>query len=124
MKTLQKYVAVLIITTIFLVLMLSKTSINIESNEKSASKCGRFPKQSDIEYDNEMWQVLVNSDGPLYLLNAYLDMRWNKSVVVNAIGAGLNQTAKNFYCQYWFEGREGPIVVQSFRFQNLWRISK
>lgn len=121
MKTLQKYILTFCVLSLFLFAILFKTSINVKPI-KAAPKCGRFPKQTDIDYDNEMWQVLINSDGPLYLWNAYLDLRWNKSVVVNAIGAGLNQTAESFFCQYWYEARDDAIVVQAFRFQNLWRV--
>jgi hypothetical protein len=123
MKTLQKYLISLVFLTLFAIAFLLKTSINVEPI-KTVPKCGRYPKQIDIHYDNEMWQILYNPDGRLFLWNAYLDLRWNRSVVINAIGAALNQTAENFFCQYWFEGKDDPIVVQAFRFQNLWRISE
>lgn len=124
MKTIQKYLLCFIFAIILSVLLLINNAKKSLPMDQHFVKCGRFPKQTDIEFDNEMWQVHVNSDGLLFLWNAYLDLRWNKSVVINAIGAGINLGPENFFCQYWFKNRDEPIVVQAYKFQNTWRTSE
>lgn len=123
MKIIQKYLICLIVVTLFVVYTFNKTVANVNSISLS-SKCGRYPKESDILIDNVMWQILKNHKRVLYLMNAYLDLRWNKTVVINTIGAGLNLTADKIFCQYWFEDTEQPIVVQALKFQSLWRFGK
>lgn len=123
MKTFNKYSLCLVCVTIFVFYGFT-VIIGKENSISLSPKCGQYPKTTDILNDNFMWQVLRNPNGNLFLMNAYLDLRWNKTVVINAIGAALNLTVKNIFCQYWFENRNEPIVVQAFRFQNLWRKRK
>ena len=124
MKTIQKYLLCLTFAILFAIVVLFENAKEAVPTKHESVKCGRFPKPTDIEFDNEMWQVHVNSDGLLFLWNAYLDLRWNKSVVINAIGAGINLGPENFFCQYWFKGRDDAIVVQASKFQNTWRTSE
>lgn len=123
MKAIQRYFICLFAVTLLAIYLFNKTLVTVNSIGMS-SKCGRYPKDSEVPIDNMMWQILRNPSGFLYLMNAYLDLRWNKTVVVNAIGAGLKLTVDKIFCQYWFEEQEQPIIVKALNLQSLWRFRK
>lgn len=80
-------------------------------------QCGRYPDEQDILIDNVVWQVLEMPKGFVKLLNAYLDMRRNKSIVrINANGIHLNMSRDTIYCQFWFEKESRPVIVKSTEF--------
>lgn len=83
--------------------------------------CGRFPRQQDIIVDNVIWQVLNTSKGQVSLLNAYLDRRFNQSVVkINSNGPKLNLEWKAVYCQIWHDEKSQPEVVRVMEIEDLW----
>jgi hypothetical protein len=102
---------------------LVKHQIKYEAVQKLSSKaCGRFPVESDIVRDNEIWQELKIPDNNVKLLNAYLDERTNQTVVrVNVHSKELNITRDLIYCQFWFEDRRQPFVVRSLYYTYLWK---
>jgi Glycosyltransferase family 92 len=125
MKTFHKYCFCLILISLLIIFIFSRNfAIENYNSISSSSKCGRYPTQSDVLIDNVRWQVFQNPAGFLYLMNAYLDLRREKFVVINAIGAGLNITAAEIFCQYWFDKDSAPLVVQASRFDTLWRWRK
>lgn len=79
--------------------------------------CGRYPKEEDLLIDNTIWQVLDYQKGFVKILNAYLDTRpdrgVNSTVIrLNVISKMLNES-DIFYCQFWFDGKPDPTVVNA-----------
>jgi hypothetical protein len=82
--------------------------------------CGRYPTEKDITVDNLYWQILSHSKGLVNILNAYLDLRQNKSVVrINVISHFINNS-DTFYCQFWFNGTNTPLVVKATDVLQMW----
>ena len=100
----------------------TKQRVELEIQEKISSKsCGRFPVDSDIIYDNVLWQILEMPNGFMKLFNAYLDERGNKTVVrVNVHSHNLNITRDVIYCQFWFKDNKQPFVIRALNFTLLW----
>ena len=98
--------------------------INIELNRQelnSAKLCGKFPEEREIFVDNLIWQVMQTPRGFVKILNAYLDMRFNRSLVrVNVMSYELNITSDPIYCQFWFDNGSGPFVVKANEFVLMW----
>jgi hypothetical protein len=89
--------------------------------ELKVSTCGRLPREENILIDNVVWQVLETPFGFIHMLNAYLDARWNRTVVrINVIAPPLNITTQKFYCQFWFDKESQPLVVEASEFQTMW----
>lgn len=127
MKRFQKVLCFLVLT----VLVSFKTSYDLltKNNEslhqQKRESCGRYPQQEHIFTDNIIWQVLETPHGFIYLLNAYLDTRWNKTVVkVNLNSNPLNKTTHKLFCQFWFDEGSQPVVVQATEFQSMFVNSK
>lgn len=99
----------------------SEKSQSEANNEESLVKCGRFPEEKDIFVDNLIWQVLETPRGFVKLLNAYLDMRFNMTLVrVNVNSYNLNITVDALFCQFWFEDDTGPYVVKATEYILMW----
>jgi hypothetical protein len=82
--------------------------------------CGRFPTEDQILIDNLCWQVLENYGSSVSILNAYLDLRQNKSVVRINVNSKVLNSYDTFYCQFWFDGSERPKIVQSNEVVLMW----
>ena len=78
------------------------------------SNCGRLPTKSDKVFDDSIWQVLRTIDGnTLYLRNAHLDERENKSIIITALGEGFKIYEETIFCHIWSDGEVEPIVVEA-----------
>jgi hypothetical protein len=100
--------------------------VYLKSDEKDSRPltCGRYPRKSEISYDNEVWQLLETSNGSVFLLNAYLDERWERKVVkINAIAPELSKNER-FFCQFWLDEATAPFVTETTEFQTQWFKSK
>lgn len=119
MKTLQKLLSLLVIFALTSFVFFFYTSKNDRELMNLNSSCGRYPRQEDIFTDNLIWQVLQTPSGFTYLLNAYLDARWNKTIVrVNAISRPLNITTQKLFCQFWFDEKSPPAVIEASEYQK------
>jgi hypothetical protein len=85
-----------------------------------------YPQETEIFTDNLMWQVLEVPEGHrfLYLLRAYKDLRYNKSVVITSIGSNYILQPKNLFCQYWFEGSAEPLIKETSKILKLYKYGK
>jgi hypothetical protein len=93
----------------------------LEESKLKVSSCGRLPREENILIDNVIWQVLETPFGFIHMLNAYLDARWNRTVVrINVIAPPLNITTQKLYCQFWFDKESQPLVVEASEFQTMW----
>lgn len=98
---------------------------NAEKPKQNAITCGKYVHVEKIFTDNLVWQVLETPFGFLNLLNAYLDARWNRTIVrINVIAPPINIQTHTFFCQFWFGENSQPIVVKASEFQTLWFNSK
>lgn len=78
------------------------------------SNCGGLPTESDKVFDGSIWQVLKTLDGnTLYLHNAHLDERENKSIIITALGKGFKIYDETIFCHIWSDGEVEPIVVEA-----------
>jgi hypothetical protein len=121
MRAVLKVVIFLSLSTAVLNLIFS---LMLKPSQQSSSNfpiCGRYPHSEDIFTDNLIWQVLETSFGFVYLFNAYLDSRWDKTVVrVMVIGAEKNITNAKFFCQLWYDEKSPPFVVEASEIQKTW----
>lgn len=102
-------------------------SLDQFENERSIKlkSCFRIPQESEIFIDNLIWQVLETRLGFLKLYNAYLDTRWNETVVrVNSNGPKMNITEDQLYCQFFFDDETSPSVVKASEYLILWSKGK
>lgn len=116
----QFLIAIVIIETVSV--LLNQISPNDEL--KKEKSCSRFPRDEHIFTDNVIWQVLETPLGFIYILNAYLDARWNRTIVRINVIAPANITKSKMFCQFWFDEDSQPIVVETSEFQTLWFNSK
>jgi hypothetical protein len=105
--------------------------INQESNQPhdyqqpndEQKTCGRFPEKDHINVDNVIWKILELQNGFVKILNAYLDLRQEQSIVrVNVNSIDLEIERDQIYCQFWFEGSESsePQVTLATEFTLMW----
>jgi hypothetical protein len=86
--------------------------------------CGRYPKEEDILMDNVVWQVAPTAAGFVYLLNAFLDTRWNCTVRV-LLNAPKDMKQTKLFCQFWRENdKTQPVVVEANTFFSIFPWSK
>lgn len=86
--------------------------IYIRSNKSPATTCGKFPEKKNIFVDNIIWQVLQTSFGFVYILNAYIDTRFNKTLVkLNVNAPLLDIKTHKFFCQFWFDDDTSQLLV-------------
>lgn len=86
---------------------------NYRTRKKNSQiQCGQFSNESDIERDNEFWQIFRTHDGIIfYLLNAYVDDRGNKSVAIIVMEIGSASDQRKFYCQFWMKDETDVVAV-------------
>ena len=95
---------------------IAKDFLKVEENV-----CSQFPQEKDLLIDSEVWQVFDTINGSVKLINAFLDERWNLSVVrINSNGPVQNLTRDKIYCQYFFENQSHAITVEASEIQSLW----
>ncbi|RZB77508.1 Glyco transf 92 domain containing protein [Asbolus verrucosus] len=88
--------------------------------------CAKFPKLFDLKFTSDHWQTQTTTNGTLQLFNAYLDDREidEKNWFVRIVGLfdqiNPNQT---FYCQFWMDTVQEPVVVTSEKFVLIWNLS-
>jgi hypothetical protein len=119
MKQSQKFsLLLLLFCLITSVVIFNNLLGDVVDGDKLLNSCGRFPREENILIDNVIWQVLETSFGFVYLLNAYLDTRWNKSIVrINAISPQLDIKNHKLYCQFWFDEKSQPMVMEASEYQ-------
>lgn len=92
---------------------------------KDAFSCGRFVREENIFTDNVIWQVFETPQGFFYILNAYLDGRWNQTIVrINVLGPLITIGSNKLFCQFWFDEHLEPVAVEASEYQTLWFNSK
>jgi hypothetical protein len=96
--------------------------VGFEETDKSTQiSCGRYVKDENVFIDNIIWQIFETPFGFIHLLNAYLDERWNRTVVrVNVVSPKINIQTHKIFCQFWFNENLQPIVVEASEYQTLW----
>lgn len=110
------FVSVFISVYVFDRLLYSNPPTNLKE-----TTCGRYPHETDILVDNIIWQVLDAPYGFVYLLNAYLDQRWNRTIIrINIISPEIDIATQKLYCQFWYDENLPPIVIEATEFQSLW----
>lgn len=90
-------------------------------------KCGRFPDENNLVYDNAIWQTLKTVRGSVKLLNAYLDTRENNAAIrVNGNAESLDITIDTIHCQFWDETSKIMYVVKATAFipmpEEFWKL--
>jgi hypothetical protein len=81
--------------------------------------CANFPK--DVVTDNMIWQVMETPRGFVKILNAYLDTRFNTSLVrINVSSHKLNITKDSIYCQFWYDNMREARIVKATEFILMW----
>ena len=85
--------------------------------------CGRYPTEEDLIVNNLVWQVLMISKGIVNILNAYLDLRQNKTVVRINVNSVLLNESDTFYCQFWFDNSSRPTITEATEVLLIWRRS-
>ena len=105
----------LIITNCLSLLTLCLLYANDQGHNESIHKLQIFaqvPKNEQIFTDNVIWQVLATKKGFVKLLNAYLDTRWNQTVVrILANGPKFTKRHVLIFCQLWYHDK--VIVVSA-----------
>lgn len=92
----------------------------IKVDLNSSERCGRFPTEEHVVIDNLYWQILELPKGFLNILNAYLDLRQNKSVVRINVNSVLLNESNVFYCQFWYDEVSPPAVVKASEVLLMW----
>ena len=86
-------------------------------------RCGQFPREEYILWENAIWQVAQTSKGFVKLLSAHLDTRFNKThVKVFANGPSLSNRKRQFqlFCQFWYENDvTKPFIVLASEIKNV-----
>ena len=119
-KRFQLIVSIIILIVIFnffKVFLIEKVDVKPLLNS-----CGKFPEGKDITIDNLIWQVYEHPKGFIKLLNAYMDMRQNLSIVrINTHSfSSLNTTTDSVYCQFWFDDSSSPYVSKATEYLLVW----
>jgi hypothetical protein len=87
--------------------------------------CGRYPKEQHILTDNGIWQIAETSHGFIYLLSAFLDTRWNESVVRILVNAPKDRNGTQLFCQFWFDDDKSiPLVVEASEVQATFNLGE
>jgi hypothetical protein len=130
MKSFQKFFLVLAVLSFVTLCILFQSNI-IEivqlKSEVSKSVCGRLPQEEHITIDNIIWQVLAIPKGFYMLMNAYLDERYNETLVrVSVIGKPIYIQNDEIYCQFWFDElpETQPTVVKATEYFTMFPRSK
>jgi hypothetical protein len=112
--TKQSVIALYLLAIFSYVCINSKLQFKIKSKISDFNEtCGRFPTEQHITIDNVIWQVAEHPRGLVKILNAYLDLRQQKSVVrINVNSIALNNS-DIFHCQFWDENGNQLSVVRS-----------
>jgi hypothetical protein len=82
--------------------------------------CGRYPTEDQILTDNIYWQVLEYHGGMVRILNAYLDLRQNKSVVRLNVNSRVLESSTVFHCQFWYNDAGPPVIVEAANVLLMW----
>lgn len=79
------------------------------------------PSERKVFIHNMIWQVVETSKGILFLLNAYIDDRENKTIIrVNVNGIELNLTSDVIFCHLWFNGSSEAKTVRATEIILMW----
>lgn len=120
MRPTRNHVFVILIICSFYFWLKSKRR-NWSAVDRRSKTCGRYPQESDILFDNINWQVLDTPAGMIKLLNAYMDRRFNETVVkINSNGPKVYAHTLNIFCQFWMSDTSVPYIVRSMEIQSLW----
>jgi hypothetical protein len=107
---------------ILLLIAVIVCTIYMGTSWTQSSQCGRYPQKSDILIDNVNWQVLQIPIGFVYILNAYMDARFNQNTVKINVNApvALNISTTKLFCQLWFDdGTMDSLVVEASHYQVI-----
>lgn len=114
MGLIRKYYFILFALTVVSIYFIYLLCNGDESFSQQTKNCGRFPEEKDIFVDNVMWQVLETPVGFFYLLNAFLDTRWNKTIVRVLLNSKVKRNGVKLFCQFWYDDdKSNPVVVES-----------
>lgn len=129
MKRLKRFFLCILVLLALYLYFLSGQFKNInqyieESNQKllfPQTICGRYPEKENINFDNQIWQILKLSNGVVKILNAYLDTRQNQSIVrFNVNSFDIKIRRDKIFCQFWFERSSQPIVTIATEYILMW----
>lgn len=112
------------ISSITLVILFIFSQILIQKQFKpdNYQQFENFKKPVNVKSDNQIWQVLETTVGPVNLLNAYFDERFGqKSIKISGVGhRNLTKQRDKFFCQFWFDNIDkNPKIVKVTQFANL-----
>jgi hypothetical protein len=99
---------------------LSGVFFSSRDNYRVTKTCGRYPTEDRILSDNVHWQVLEFSGGFIRILNAYLDLRQNKSVVRLNVNSKVLESSTIFHCQFWYNEDDPPVIVETTKVLLMW----
>lgn len=92
-----------------------------ESELQQDENCSRYPKESDILYDNIYWQVLEMPRGVVKIFNAYLDDRFSEKIIrVNVLSYEMYISLDVIYCQFWYNDSSEPFVMKANYYILMW----
>ena len=112
-----------LITIVFLVTLEKNDFIDGFIRKKivrTMKSCGNYPKSEDVTVDNIYWQILEHSRGFVGIFNAYLDLRQNRSVVRINVNSKILNESHSFYCQFWHNEHQPPLVVKASEVLLIW----
>ena len=119
----QKLFLYMVFSVLVMIILMIYSSLDYKKEETPhwVKKCGRFPHEKDIFIDNMIWQVMEHPKGFVKIYNAYLDRRFNKTIVkVNVNGPLLSIKLDKIYCQFWLDADTvEPIIVRAVDFQLM-----
>ena len=124
-KSILEPKVICIITVVFIVFLNYRRNVMYISNYEKLlalerEDCGRYPTEKHVTLNSFVWQVLAIPKGVVNILNAYLDLRQNKSVVrINVNSVMLNELDA-FHCQFWFENSSKPTIIKATEVLLIW----